>query len=417
MLNGTAKNGDRPSVELENLVGACALSMMVLSVVLGDLVNACFSTTPSSLWSILAFGYVGGYLYILTASRLQFDLRTILFLVVIIKTYLFCLSVFSGNMIEEARGASDWARFHIPYSLEVLSEGNLIQSLFSAGMSFNGRLTHVIIIIFSTFLDSIGLNGQSPSNIAFVAGFLSIFAVVVTLRLYFIAAYQFSSSTAFACRSVFFLGLHPFFLTVTSNPQKEMLLFFALGCILVYLTKPSRSVNWFLFGCIILAFERIYLLPLVIAVLFFQPGYRLFKLMAGFGCLMLIEVFVGVEDAIGHYLWHRQSLVGVGGSILPGEGFFSNLIRGLFGPFGLRPFMGIEMSHSVLGTSKYLTFFYFAIFPFFAVLYARGLNISIALVYAFFVALLPFHGTAKLFSLLVFGCLFLDHVSFVKYTR
>ena len=94
MVSVTAKNGKWSSIELERLVGACAICMMVSSIALGDLVNAYYLTTPSSLWSILAFGYVGGYLYFLTFSRLQYSLRSILNFVVIIKTYLFCISVF-----------------------------------------------------------------------------------------------------------------------------------------------------------------------------------------------------------------------------------------------------------------------------------------------------------------------------------
>jgi len=363
----------------------------------------------------MALLYVIGYLYVIVFQHEQYSVFVTITVALLIKTLATISILLDDAFARQAVSSADWARFHIPYSLAIMESGKYFESMFSLTMSYNGRLTHIVIICFSFFLSAVGFDGQSIPQIAILATILSFFVCPCLIFLYYLIAHRYSNNEAFARRAAFFLGLNPFFLQMTSVPQKEMLLYLSVGMVLYGIVGQRRNHLILIIGLCILLFERAYLVPLVVAVAITR--YSTFSLQV-FVCLVgafILEMFLGIERAFVMYLQHRESLISLGGSFLPGHDFFSNIIRTVFGPFFLRPVMSEVTTYGVLDAAKYFLFPFFSLFALNALFRLKGLEIAVLFLYVFCIVLLPFHGTMKLFLLTSFGVVFLNHVSFAKF--
>ena len=164
-------------------------------------------------------------------------------------------------------------------------------------------------------------------------------------------------------------------------------------------------------------FERVYLLPLLLIMVMFagQSKSHIFSYFVFIISLILIEYFIGFERALSMHATHIESLMSLKGSYLPGHGFISNIIRGGFGPFFLRPFMGEFTSYTAIGVAKYILYLFFSYFFIKSFFCTKGPLKTMLFIYLFIIVLLPFHGTLKILLLTSFGGIFLDCISQVRY--
>jgi hypothetical protein len=391
---------------------------MLLPVVLLEAVILLTEGHHYSIISIVALLYVLAYIYMIVFSVKQFSLKEIILILISIKLIMFASILVSGSLSPVILGTgNDWADFHIPKSLILLEEGMLIESLYSVEGIFNGRLTHVVIGLFSLFLDFVGINGKNIGNIAIMSNMMSFLLLPVIVSMYYYATLSFSNSIKFARRSAFFIALNPFFILSTSFPAKEILLFLAAGFFLLWLLKKQGSITMLVISLVIIAFERVYLIPLLVLFIMFIRGGPFVVVFSALAGVLFVELFIGIEVAYVMYSAHVISLVEVNGSYLPGHGVLSNFIRGGFGPFFLRPFMEEFTTYGALGVSRYLLYLFFGLFFIKSFFYTDGPLKVVLLIYLFIIFLLPFHGTLKLFLLVAFGGIFLDRVSFVHYMK
>lgn len=391
---------------------------MLLPVVLLEAVILLTEGSHYSIISIVALLYVLAYIYMIVFSVKQFSLKEIILILISIKLIMFASILASGSLSPVILGTgNDWADFHIPRSLILLKEGMLIESLYSVEGVFNGRLTHIVIALFSLFLDFVGINGKNIGNIAIMSNMMSFLLLPVIVSMYYYATLSFSNSINFARRSAFFIALNPFFIISTSIPVKEILLFLAIGFFLLWLLKKQRPVMMLVMSFAIIALERVYLLPLLLLLVMLIRGTPFSMVFLALAGALFVELFIGFEVAYVMYSAHVVSLVGIDGSYLPGHGILSNFIRGGFGPFFLRPFMEEFSTHGALGVSKYLLYLFFGLFFIKSFFYTDGPLKIVLFIYLFIIFLLPFHGTLKLFLLVAFGGVFLDRVSFVHYMK
>jgi hypothetical protein len=390
---------------------------MLLSVVLLEAVILLTEGRYYSIISIVALLYVLAYIYMIVFSVKQFSLKEIILILISIKLIVSASILTSGSLSVIMGTGSDWADFHIPRSLRLLEERGVIESLYSVEGTFNGRLTHIVIALFSLFIDFVGINGKSIENIAIMSNMMSFLLVPVIVSMYYYATLSFSNSKKFARRSAFFIALNPFFILSTSFPLKEILLFLAIGFFLLWLLKKQGSVMMLVISFVIIALERVYLIPLLILFVIFIRGGPFTLVFSALAGVLFIELFIGIEVAFVMYSTHVVSLVGLDGSYLPGHGILSNFIRGGFGPFFFRPFLEEFTSAGALGVSKSLLYLFFGFFFIKSFFYTDGPLKIILFIYLFIIFLLPFHGTLKLFLLVAFGGIFLDRVSFVHYMK
>ena len=413
------ENSRNTALERLSLNHYFPIMAMIISIPLIDYIRVIYDDSYPILFAWLSLSYVFGYLYVLIFKVNQYSLRNIIFVMLSIKLYFFVTYLIGGYFQEVSLGDSDWARFHVPRSLGFLNEGwlRIFESMVSESETYNGRLTHLIIILISLFISFFGIDGLSIENIAIAAYAFSLLMLPIIIILFYRAAYLYSKSINFARRAAFFTELSPFFLMSTSNPQKEILLYLSIGLFLIYLVSQEKSIKYLFFSLLIMFFERVYLLPLFLVMTMFAREFKVnpfsyFMIVIG---IALIEVFIGFERALIIHATHVESLISVGGSYLDGHDFFSNAIRGGFGPFFLRPFMNEVTSYTSIGISRYLLYLFFSYFFIRSFFCTDGALKTMLFIYIFIVILLPFHSTLKILLLTSFGGIFLDCISQVKY--
>ena len=397
---------------------AVVVLSMLLPIIILEFVRFMAEGGYYSMISSIALLYVLAYVYMIVFSVEQFSLRATISLLILIKLILLVFILTSG-FFDQAINSSgnDWAHFHIPKSLEILERDDWMHTLYSADEIFNGRLTHLVILSFSLFIDFIGFEGKSIENIAIMSNIMSFSLLPVIVVIYYRAAFYFSSSIRFSQRSAFFLALNPFFINSTLFPVKEILLFLSVGLFLLWFMKKHRSITMLVISLVIMALERIYLVPLLLLFVMFirsSPFVIVFSALIG---VLFVQWFIGIEVAFVMYSEHVISLRELDGSYLPGHGILSNFIRGGFGPFFLRPFMEEFSTYGALGVARYLLYLFFWLFFVKSFIYTDGPHKIILFIYLFIILLLPFHGTLKTFMLVAFGGIFLDRVSFVHYMK
>jgi len=412
------RSGHLDSFWKSNFMHYIPVVAMIFVIPLVDFIKLIYHNEYPSYLGLISLMYVFGYLYVIMFKVRQYKLLNILFLMTLIKIYFFFIAIIGDSFHEASLGSSDWARFHIPKSLEILNSGKdgVLKSMISSDEIYNGRLTHLVIMMVSSFLSYLGIDGTNKEYIAIASYFLSFILCPIIIFIYYKASYLYSNSLDFSRRAAFFLALNPFFLATTGNPQKEILLFLAIGIFLLFLVSSRGGLSYLLLSLCIIAFERIYLLPLLISMIFLIKNISfLGRISISLIALISVEYMIGLDRALSMHATHVESLISVDGSFLPGHGFLSNLVRGGFGPFFLRPFMSEYTSYTALGVSKYLLFLFFSLFFIKSIFNTEGILKVILLIYIFIILLLPFHGTLKLFLLIAFGGVFLDRISYVKY--
>ena len=392
---------------------------ILTSIPLIDFVRFVYDNSYPISFAWISLLYVFGYIYVLIYKVDQYSLKEIILTVILIKLYILLINLVGGTFQEASHGTSDWARFHVPKSLEFLNEGwlRIYESMTLESETYNGRLTHLITILISLFISFLGMDGLNIENIAIASYVFSLLMLVVIIRLFYKSAYLYSKSINFARRAAFFTALSPFFLASTSNPQKEILLFFSIALFLVYLVSKTNNLRYLIFSLLIMFFERVYLLPLLLIMVMFagQSKSHIFSYFIFIISLILIEYFIGFERALSMHATHVQSSISLKGSYLPDHGLISNIIRGGFGPFFLRPFMGEFTSYTAIGVAKYILYLFFSYFFIKSFFCTKGPLKTMLFIYLFIIVLLPFHGTLKILLLTSFGGIFLDCISQVRY--
>ena len=378
---------------------------ILTSIPLIDFVRFVYDNSYPISFAWISLLYVFGYIYVLIYKVDQYSLKEIILTVILIKLYILLINLVGGTFQEASHGTSDWARFHVPKSLEFLNEGwlRIYESMTLESETYNGRLTHLITILISLFISFLGMDGLNIENIAIASYVFSLLMLVVIIRLFYKSAYLYSKSINFARRAAFFTALSPFFLASTSNPQKEILLFFSIALFLVYLVSKTNNLRYLIFS-------------LLIMVMFAgQSKSHIFSYFIFIISLILIEYFIGFERALSMHATHVQSSISLKGSYLPDHGLISNIIRGGFGPFFLRPFMGEFTSYTAIGVAKYILYLFFSYFFIKSFFCTKGPLKTMLFIYLFIIVLLPFHGTLKILLLTSFGGIFLDCISQVRY--
>ena len=303
------------------------MTLMMLTVVVGDLllIN---NREYHVFFSVVTLLYLLPYLYVILWSRYQLPFAWSIVFFIVLKVYFIVMGNVNGSIILSDGG--DAAAFHIPQAQNLTSFADYIDHLFSLGGVYNGRLTHVLLALYSTVLAYFNFDQFAYINIYNIAYIFNSFICVGTLFVYYRAALIYSSSVGFSRRAVWFIAFNPFFLLITSLPQKEPLLFFALSLFLFFLVQVKKNYFILLASLLIILLERVYMIPLlvIIVVLFDNKKIitpmNIFLVLAG---LILIERFIGFETALSMHEGHVESLTELEGSFVGGHGFISNIIR------------------------------------------------------------------------------------------
>jgi len=387
--------------------------LMMMSIIVIDLFKIIYTNQYPVCLSFFGFFYVFGYAYLIFFSKKQLPFKTIIFFFIFLRCYKLFFVIGSGEyeLMSIERG-SDWERFHIPQAMRMTS---YLEHLFAASTTYDGRLTHVLIKFCMNILDYFGYDASSAGNIYVGYNIFNTILGVMTLRIVYLAALKYSNSLPFSSRAVWFLAFSPFFILYTSAPLKESLLFFAFSLFLLYVVDTNKKHWMLLVVLLIVPFERIYLLPVLLAILFFNEKSKRRQFFYILMSFVIVESMIGIDRALSMHSTHVVSLTSIDGSLLPDHGFLSNVIRTLFGPAFFRAFLTEYSSAGALGISRdilYLMFAYIAIKSFFNF---KGVLNAVLISYIFVFIFLPFHSTLKIFLLTIFCTLFLNVVSFVKY--
>ncbi len=393
------------------LLSSCWI--MILSVVIVDFFLLRYDFNYPIHLSLFSLLYFIGYLYPVLFGRTQLSLRIIIFLFILLKIYALFFVISSGHINDfSPSGRSDWESFHLPYALKLDS---VLEHLFSPQGTYNGRLTHVVIYFLINLLSIMGVDSHSYSNIFIITYIFNIFVTVLTLLVVYRLAIRYSCNTSFSRRSTWFLAFNPFFLLYTGQPLKEPILFFALSLFLLFLVSHRKSYTVLFISLLLIAFERVYMIPLLLLILLVMEKNKLLKISIAVIGVIIVETFIGIDRALSMHSTHVSSLTSIDGSFLPEHGMFSNIIRTMFGPAFFRPFLGDYIGGGVILVSKYLMYIFYAYMSLKSLFCTKGVEKIILLSHIFVLIFLPFHGTFKMLILTLFGVIFLDKMSRVKY--
>lgn len=390
------------------------ITLMMLTVMVGDLLLMS-NREYHVFFSVVTLLYLFPYLYVILGSRHQLPFSWSIVFFIVLKVYFIIMGNVDGSILLSDGG--DAAAFHIPQAQNLTSFDDYIEHLFSLDSVYNGRLTHVLIALYSSVLAYFNFDQFAYINIYNITYIFNSLICVGTLFVYYRAALIYSSSVGFSRRAVWFIAFNPFFLLATSMPQKESLLFFALALFLLFLVQAKKNFFILFTSLLIILLERVYMIPLlVIIVMFFDTKKiitptNIFLSLAG---LALVKWFIGFDAAFSMHESHIESLTAIEGSFVEGHGFVSNIIRTFFGPAFFRPFLSEYVSDNILYFSHSLLFIFYSYIALKAVANPKGIGFVILMSYLYVLLFVPFHGTFKTLLVVSFSGLFLDKISFVK---
>lgn len=396
---------------------AIPITLMMLSIVAGDLLLL-NNREYHVFFSVVTLLYLFSYLYVILWSRYQLPFAWSIVFFIVLKVYFIVMGNVDGSIILSDGG--DAAAFHIPHAQNLTSFADYIEHLFSLGGVYNGRLTHVLIALYLSVLAYFNFDQFAYINIYNIAYIFNSFICIGTLFVYYRAALIYSSSIGFSRRAVWFIAFNPFFLLITSLPQKEPLLFFALSLFLFFLVQVKKNYFILFASLLIILLERVYMVPLlVIIVVLFDTKkmitpMNIFLALSG---LVLIEWFIGFEAALFMHEGHVESLTGLDGSFVGGHGFISNITRTFFGPAFFRPFLSEYIPDNILYLSHSLLFIFYSYIAIKSIANPKGIGFVILMSYLYVLAFVPFHGTFKTLLVVSFSGLFLDKISFVEFNK
>jgi len=398
---------------------------MIFAVVFTDLLLVI--STPDGYhqtFSLLVLFYLVPYLWIVTKERQQPPIAFVICVFLFLRLYS-VVYLNASTDINLVGFGSDAGSYHIPRAK--LLDGNYWSYIFKiGGDDYNGRLTHVLIANYIDILALFGLNAQYGNihNIAFIANTL---LCIGTLILYYKIVVEYSRSQLYGQRAVWFLALNPYFIGITSMPQKEALMFFGMALFAYSLVVKEKRYIFLMLSLFIISFERIYMTPLLVSIfvcliwkfeirkIFLLPKLKhVLSLFALLAAVSFIEWFIGIRTALNMAQTNQQNLVDLGGSSLPGSGFIINIIRVYFGPNGLRHFLPEYINIGVLALAHYALFPCYAYIGIKATLSPKAFGFALFATYVFCIILIPFHSSFKVFMVVFFGGLFLDKMFPIK---
>ena len=395
--------------------------LMTLTILIGDILRVISGPDGyHQSFSILVLFYLLPYLWIVTKERQQPPFAFVICFFLLLRLYsIFYLNA-SGELSLTEGG--DAGSYHIPKAKALIGEefsqfshnGSYFGYLFQIGGDYNGRLTHILLAIYIKILSFFGASSQYENiyNIAYLANTL---ICVGTLTLYYKIVVKHSASLLYGRRAVWFLAMNPYFFNYTALPQKEALLFFGLALFAYSLVVKDKRYIFLMLSIFIIAFERIYMVPLLVLIFFcFDMKIDIKNLFLLMLVPLFIEWFIGIETAFDMAQNNQASLKDLDGSALPGSGFMSNIIRVYFGPYALRYFSTEYISLGFLTLSGYAMFVFYPYIAIKATLSPKAFGFAIFISYVFCIVLIPYHGTFKLLMVIFFGGLFLEKVFPIK---
>lgn len=395
--------------------------LMISTILFGDILLAISGLDGyHQIFSILILFYLLPYLWVITKEREQPPFAFAICFFLLLRLYSIFYSNASGAL--SLTDGGDAVSFHIPSAKALDGEefrpnshyGNYLWYLFQLGGDYNGRLTHILLSIYMKILSYFGIGSQYENihNIAYIPNTLM---CVGTLTLYYKIVVNHSCSILYGRRAVWFLAMNPYFLNVTGIPQKEALLFFGLALFAYSLVVKDKRYIFLVLSLSIIAFERIYMVPLLVWIFFFFDRKieikNIFLMMLA---VLFIEWFIGIEDALLMAKNNQASLIALGGSALPGTDFISNIIRVYFGPYALRYFSTEYITISFLSLSNYALFVFYPYIAIRATLSPKAFGFAIFSSYVFCILLIPYHSSFKVLMVVFFTGLFLEKVFPIK---
>ena len=307
--------------------------------------------------------------------------------------------------IEIQGQGGDAESYHIPQAMMI--EGRIFNHLITGGGNFNGRLTQVLLYIYSEIilLFNLDLKYGNIHNVAYIFNTLfCCIALILSKNIILIA----TNDKVLSRCALWFLALNPYFIIITGIPQKEALLFLGLSIFAFSLVEKKRSFKYILLSFFIIAMERIYMIPLLALIRYFYLSEKIsIKIILFFILnLIFIEYFIGIEAA-RFMLENNSESMKDGYSYLGEFNFFNDLIRAYFGPFALRNFMDGNINFSILECSNYILFFFYPFIAVKATFNLEKFGWAIFLTIIFVATLIPYHSSFKIMMITFFGGLFL----------
>ena len=395
----------RPSVRHDPIVAF----LVMFSVIIGGDILLVFSGNDGypQPFVVISLLYVLAYLWVLFKS--QTFPAPVFFITsfMLIKLYILVSQNYFLDMSLVGVGG-DAESYHIPRALGIhLKFTGYLDYLFSTGGDYNGRLTHVLLSNYVSMLHFFGFD-HSYEAIHNIAYFFNTMLCVITLVIYRQIIVAQGLTEASARRALWFLAFNPYFMTVTGSPQKEALLFFALAVFAFALVSQKNKGVLLLFSIFIIAMERIYMVPLLSAIiLLFHRRYSLNNFAILIVCAMVFELFIGVDSALFMLESHSESLMQTGNSHLADFGFLNNLIRAYFGPFAFRNFLAEQSTLSMLANAHYFLLLFYPYIAIRASLKPFNFGMAIVLTLIFVAVLIPYHSSFKILMIVFFGGLFI----------
>lgn len=389
--------------------------VLITSVVVWDLSIYAFGILSyDPIFSIFCLLYLFFYLWPFFNSKYFPSLGMSLMFFFILKLFIiFKLNYLSD--VQEAGSGGDGETFHIPRALEV--GDNFFQFLFTLGGHYNGRFTQVLLAIDIEILKLLNINVTNGSifNVAFCSNLM---LCLLTIFVCWKSAYKISFSKLSANRAVWFLVFNPYFINITSLPQKEALLFLSISLFGYSLVVKKNSICYLLGSFVLLAFERVYMIPLFVVVKLLVDKKMNFKALLLIVCgYIFIESYVGIDVALFMLESNAESMM-EGDSYLGEFNLLNNFIRIYFGPFALRNYLEGYVSFDLISNSHYYLLFFYPFLAFYSTIYRRGFGIVVFISLIFIAVLIPYHSSLKILLLVYFGGMHLAcSMNFISYKR
>lgn len=374
-------------------------------------------------WTILGIGYAFFYAYFLFISRTQPSLAetSAVFLYAKLCLLIFFIEIgYFQTLIPDTQG--DPTAYHMPTAIGFYNSGGFFEYLLFSNI-FNGKMTHLLLLVQVWFLDSLGYDYSDMRLLGFSAFVVNVFILQLSIIIFYKAILNYAQSINYARRFIWFIAMNPIFISNTSAAKKEALLFLAVALFFYFLfSKNKFSLAAGAISFIVLLFDRFYMIPLL--GLIFALHKRLLEpknlLILAIGVVFLLSYF-DIQALFEMLDSHQRSLTSssVDGSILRGEhSHWANALRALFSPF---PFRNMDlMTGPDIAFDMAIPYIYFMVYlpvVLFSILDCKGVERSFLIVIVFCFVFIPFHSTFKMFMFACVGGFVVEKISIVKFKK
>ena len=344
------------------------------------------------------FLYIFGYFLLVFDRKVKYRLSYVLGIFFIIKIYVLFISLGDIDSRESYLSylSSDAAHFHIPKINSIEAIGPIEYMLIFT--EINGKITHILMYYWLLFFKNLsGININNPETISVFAYILNSLVNVATIFFLYNLLIKVHKNKTIAASGTFFFALNPFVIHYSSMVQKEALLFLAVVFCLHYLVFQKKWV--LIIACLILFFDRPYMLLFPMAILLLSDKINIvLKFTAIIGILGLIEVFFGLINALSLHQAYLKGMADNSEYLIPLPGAVGDIIRILFSPIFIRPFLGGDL----IGNNIFYNLYYFTlpliyIFTLYSIFFLKHRIYSIPAITLILTFLIwPSHSTLKL---------------------